>query len=115
MPRPSAQKDREAYNAYMRDYMRERYRKNTEWVRAFKVEQGCADCGFDGHHAGLEFDHREDRQGANTWVARLMGKSLNRIKEEIAKCDVVCGTCHNIRTFERLQARLASVAEGIST
>lgn len=99
-------KDKEAYNVYMREYMRERYRKNTEWMRQYKLDQGCADCGYNAHHAGLEFDHRDGVDNQNNRVARLMGKSINRIKEEIAKCDVVCGTCHRIRTFERLQKKL---------
>jgi hypothetical protein len=82
-------------------YMRSRYQENALWMRQYKIEQGCKDCGYNKHHAGLEFDHREPRVGRT--VAGLMGKSLNRIKEEIAKCDVVCGICHRIRTWNRLQ------------
>ncbi len=80
-------------------------------MREYKLSQGCADCQYNKHHAGLEFDHREGRESRYYTIAALMGKSINRIKAEIAKCDVVCGTCHNIRTFERLQLKLASVAE----
>jgi hypothetical protein len=98
----------EEYRAYMRDYMRKRYEKNAEWVRAYKVEQGCRDCGYNAHHAGLEFDHRDGRDNDPKnmlTVAKLMGKSIKRIQEEISKCDVVCGTCHGIRTWDRLQAK----------
>ncbi|QDK02990.1 HNH endonuclease [Streptomyces phage Braelyn] len=96
-----------ATKEYMAAYMRERYRKNAEIVRAYKVEKGCADCGYNAHHAGLEFDHIVPRNissgSAKGTVASLMGKSIKRIMEEIEKCDVVCGTCHNIRTWERKQ------------
>lgn len=92
------------YRAYMAAYMRERYRKNAEWMRQYKVEQGCKDCGYNAHHAGLEFDHVDPRNGDKSLtVAGLMGKSIKRIQEEIAKCEVVCGTCHNIRTWNRKQ------------
>lgn len=85
-----------------REYMRTRYARNAEIVRSFKVEKGCADCGYNSHHAGLEFDHREGRRGGRT-VAGVMGRSIKQIMEEIEKCDVVCGTCHNIRTWNRKQ------------
>lgn len=86
----------------MREYMREQYDRDVEWVRQLKVELGCMDCGYNTHHAGLEFDHREGRlTGQEYSVSRIMGRGRKRIQEEIDKCDVVCGTCHNIRTWER--------------
>jgi hypothetical protein len=92
---------------YKAAYMRARYRENAEWVRQYKVGQGCADCGYREHHAGLEFDHLEARNGDQSrTIAALMGKSINRIKAEIAKCEVVCGTCHRIRTWNRLQNQI---------
>jgi len=93
------------YNEDMAKYMRERYAKNAEIVRQIKLDSGCIDCGYSDHHAGLEFDHIEGRKGGET-VAKLMGKSIKRILEEIDKCDVVCGTCHNIRTWNRRQTGL---------
>lgn len=97
-------KDKEQYNAYMREYMKKRYEKNVAWMREYKIQQGCADCGWNKHHAGLEFDHLESRHSDDSvTVARLMGKSIKRIQAEIAKCEVVCGTCHNMRTWNRRQ------------
>lgn len=95
---------KEEFSARAAAYMRERYRKNAEWMRNFKTSAGCADCGYNAHHAGLQFDHLEARNGDKSLtVAALMGKSLKRIQEEIAKCEVVCGTCHGIRTWNRRQ------------
>jgi hypothetical protein len=70
------------------------------WVRAYKIEKGCADCGYNEHWAALDFDHlpgtlkvADIRSGASFgWVALL---------EEIMKCDVVCANCHRVRTVER--------------
>jgi len=100
---PTGRRDTDEYRAYMAEYMRKRYQRNVEIVRKLKVERGCADCGYNAHHAGLEFDHREPGRKDRETVAALMGKGINRIMAEIDKCDVVCGTCHNVRTFERLQ------------
>lgn len=81
------------------EWFRQRYARNLEYVQNYKIEKGCADCGYNTHHAGLEFDHvRPKIRGV---VASQMGKSLKVIMEEIAQCDVVCGTCHGIRTWNR--------------
>lgn len=97
-------KDPELYRAYMRDYMRKQYERNMEWIRQLKVEQGCMDCGYNTHHAGLEFDHRDGRrEGQEFSISQIMSHGKKRIQEEIDKCDIVCGTCHNIRTWIRRQ------------
>ncbi len=82
-----------------REYDHQRYEENTEFLRVYKVEHGCVDCGYKEHHAGLEFDHILPRKYGT--IAQLMGKSRKRILEEIARCELVCGTCHNIRSWNR--------------
>ena len=99
----------EQYNEYMRNYMKAQYDRNVVIVRTLKTDRGCMDCGYNKHHAGLEFDHREPGRGKKETVAALMGRSIKRIMAEIEKCDVVCGTCHRVRTFERLQASIAEM------
>lgn len=70
-------------------------------VQQYKVEQGCADCGYDSHHAALEFDHLPGVEKTRT-VASLFYCSWERIWAEIAKCEVVCANCHAMRTMQRL-------------
>ena len=70
-----------------------------DFFRAYKVENGCADCGYNKHHAGLEFDHVGDKEFNIAAMARY---SMKRVLAELEKCEVVCGTCHNIRTFNRI-------------
>lgn len=96
-------KDKEAYNTYQREYRKRQYQELVQRVRDHKVEQGCQDCGYNVHHAGLELDHRDGRSDSEVSVSQLFGRGWNRVKEELDKCDVVCGTCHNIRTWERRQ------------
>lgn len=70
-------------------------------IRQYKTKLGCKDCGYNLHHAGLDFDHMPGtRKLAN--VAVLAGKGkIKKTWEEIAKCDVVCKNCHGIRTWNR--------------
>jgi len=64
------------------------------------LKEGCTDCKNTDIRV-LEFDHRPG-------VEKLFDiggdpKGLNKLLEEIAKCDVVCANCHRIRTIERGQ------------
>ena len=90
-----------------KEWFRDRYHCNREWVQQYKLEQGCADCGYAEHHAGLEFDHVKSRLRGT--VSSQVGKSRRVIEEEIARCDVVCGTCHRIRTWNRRQEARSSI------
>jgi thymidine kinase len=87
-------KDKEVH----KQYRQQRYLENQDFIRVYKLEKGCYDCGYKKHHAGLEFDHREDKFRN---VTHMLTYSRSKLLEEIAKCDVVCGTCHNIRTWIR--------------
>ena len=91
--------------AFKTEYDRIRREANIELARAYKLEKGCADCGYNEHHAGLEFDHV---RGKYQNVASMTTGTAERMFNEIAKCDVVCGVCHNIRTFERRMAASAA-------
>jgi hypothetical protein len=62
----------------------------------------CADCGL-ADPAVLEFDHVGPKR---TEVGKLVreGYRLERIKEEIANCELVCANCHRRRTAERCRS-----------
>ena len=75
---------------------------NLAFLIAHKLKVGCADCGYNINHAGLQFDHLpEYEKYAN--VASLTYRSRETLVAEMKKCEVVCGTCHLIRSFERGQ------------
>lgn len=80
--------------------------RNRKALDEYKLQVGCADCGYNKHAAALEFDHLPGTIKSQT-VASLMYRSWQRIDEEIAKCELVCANCHAIRTAER-RLRLAS-------
>jgi hypothetical protein len=62
----------------------------------------CAECGL-ADPAVLEFDHVGPK---NTEVGRLVreGYRLERIKTEVANCELVCANCHRRRTAERCRS-----------
>ena len=77
----------------------QRYQIVQNYLRQYKLDNGCVDCGYKEHHAALEFDHIVGQKEFNVCNA----KSIAQAQKEILKCEVVCSNCHKIRTFERLQ------------
>ena len=56
----------------------------------------CADCGGRFPPEAMDFDHV---RGEKTWsICQMRNYTISRIKEEMAKCDLVCANCHRIRT-----------------
>jgi hypothetical protein len=87
-------KDPEAH----KEYRIRRSQANLKFLREYKVAKGCADCGWNKHHAGLEFDHLSDKFKN---MGEMVRYKTARMMEELSKCEVVCGTCHNLRTWQR--------------
>ena len=63
----------------------------------------CADCGRRFDACAMDFDHRDPASKRYT-VSRMVGKATTEaILEEVAKCDIVCGNCHRLRTWQRAE------------
>ena len=65
----------------------------------------CKDCENRFPPYCMDFDHVRGEKVKG--VADMKGFSLERIMVEAAKCDIVCATCHRIRTHERKQSKVA--------
>lgn len=87
-------------------YCRPSNMKKVLEIRQFKMDSGCADCGYTAHHAALQFDHRPGTTKVFTIGEKVSAYSLAKIYAEIAKCDVVCANCHFIRTFTRVSEKM---------
>jgi hypothetical protein len=72
-----------------------------EFVNREKMKP-CGDCGVQYNPWVMQFDHREPKSKLDT-IANLVGnsRSLEVVKTEIAKCDVVCANCHSERTHRQ--------------
>lgn len=78
-----------------------RYRKNTEFLNEIKMSMGgCADCGYNEHPAALDFDHLPGSVKLFN-IGQEKYRSQKQLREEIAKCELVCANCHRIRTVTR--------------
>jgi hypothetical protein len=75
--------------------------KIKQFIQEYKSNKKCADCGEDYPYWIMEFDHLRDKKFT---IGRYNLKtiSLDVIKEEVLKCDVVCANCHRNRTFNRM-------------
>lgn len=81
--------------------------QTTRWKlsQKFLAEQKlkpCADCGFIPVVPDqMDFDHVRGTKILP--LARLAGRggSIEKIVEEINKCDLVCANCHRLRTYKR--------------
>lgn len=83
-------------------------RKLQNFVRRLR-EQPCTDCMGEYPWYVMEFDHC--RGVKDTDIAKMVHKpvGMERLRREIAKCDLVCANCHRARTYARLgYAEIAS-------
>ncbi len=79
-----------------------KYRNNIrEFLLSFLNQNKCKDCGNCDIRV-LEFDHLpEFIKEYNISDMLRNSLSINLIKQEIKKCEVVCANCHRIRTNQR--------------
>jgi hypothetical protein len=89
---------------YERDRQEKRRETAKEYVDDLKRSTPCADCNRYYEPYQMDFDHiLEDGWFKRRDVAVLVnqGRTLNVIKREIEKCQLVCTNCHRQRTYER--------------
>ncbi len=84
----------------------ERDRNRREAIKQYVQElkkQPCADCGiaYPDCIAIMEFDHVRGKKVASINSLIKQRASLETIKKEIAKCDLVCCLHHRMRTEKR--------------
>jgi hypothetical protein len=100
-----------------REYQRAHYHAHKEMWREKRLrweakirslilatkDRPCADCGGRWEALVMEFDHLPGADKRfNIGDARARKWGWRRLEAEIAKCEVVCPTCHRIRTLRRL-------------
>lgn len=83
---------------YKRQQTRLDAKRHQDWLWSFK-RIPCHDCGKTYPPVIMEFDHVPERGPKLGNITGIRSKEKALI--EIAKCDVVCPTCHRIRTVTR--------------
>ncbi len=114
MPYKDINKRREHHKKYMREiwyplnrikhiqYITNIKKRISKFVLDYKINGKCYDCGLRGvdYPEVLEFDHLRDKE-FNVSEYSYTTSSINKVKKEISKCDLVCANCHRIRTAKR--------------
>jgi hypothetical protein len=60
----------------------------------------CSECGYNKTFAALEF-HHEDPSTKEGIIAHMRNYSLDRLRQEVEKCRILCSCCHK-EEHERL-------------
>lgn len=78
------------------------------WLVEEKKKMSCADCGCNDHRV-LQFHHPNDDKEGN--VGDMISRySLDNVKKEMAKCEILCANCHMIKHYEERNLTLSSSA-----
>lgn len=109
MPWKDKEKQREAirrhYYANRQYYIDKAYKKRDilrRWVYDLKNKTPCTDCGIQYPYYVTDFDHVGEKGVKKNIISKLINSgSTKQVKEEIAKCELVCSNCHRIRTYNR--------------
>ena len=108
MPYKDPQKQKQAQARYFKENQaRLRGSQNVKrnlmrrLTQDIKGSTPCRDCGESFPHYIMEFDHLPQFKKSFN-VSNISGcSSMEALKAEISKCDVVCSNCHAHRTFMR--------------
>lgn len=79
-------------------YFNRSKRKQTAkaWITEYKKTLECKNCGND-NPVVLDFHHRDpSTKEFEISTALRRTQSIDRLKKEIEKCDVLCANCHRI-------------------
>ena len=108
MPYKDKDQQRKAqHESYLRNKAKVRSRSNNmrklnlAYVDMLKQETPCADCGLHYYPCQMDFDHLPQYTKVMDVSQAARHCSLERLKNEIAKCEIVCSNCHRLRTWER--------------
>lgn len=91
--------------------------KMTALVGRWKIRKGCQSptcAGHPKHRAALHLAHITPAMKHHKHSAAIKPWwSKARVKEEIAKCRVLCANCHGIETYEEGHYNLGNKRDGL--
>lgn len=92
------EKYKERHNRYLIERRRNKKLEYDRYIQSLGLK--CKKCG-ENHPAVLDFHHRDPNTKKNT-ISNLKwsGCSLEQLKLEINKCDILCSNCHRILHYE---------------
>lgn len=88
------------YNA---EYQRKLQASIRDFLNEYRISAGCAKCGYNEHHAALQFDHIvPESLGSRKKRRTSLPQSLADAKRFVndSNIQVLCANCHCIKTRE---------------
>ena len=73
-----------------------------EYIQSIKGNTPCTDCKESYPYWVMDFDHITGKKLFNISQYQNKTHTLEMIKKEVSKCEVVCSNCHRNRTHIRL-------------
>lgn len=78
-----------------------RVQEKRDWLAETKTNLSCRICG-ENHPAALDFHHREPGTKESSIARMVTGPfTLDQLKAEVEKCEVLCANCHRIFHWEQ--------------
>ena len=87
---------------YQRNLARRLRKKKALFTQRVKLRYGCSECGYKKCASSLHFDHI-DQKTKTDMVSRLVKKSMERLKNEMRKCRILCANCHGEHTEQQFK------------
>ena len=98
------------YKANKQKYLDRNAERVTEFRAIVSQAKGtyCSDCKRHYHPCQLDFDHVQGVKKFNITSGKS-ATSKTSLLAEIEKCEVVCASCHRLRTYNRGSSNLAGL------
>ena len=92
------EKNKETHKAFVTKRRISNKKIIDKYIRELKESKPCLDCNVKYPYYVMDFDHQRDKIKA---ISKMVSSScsLETIKKEIEKCEIICSNCHRIRTF----------------
>lgn len=91
------QANKKLYKDRATEYNKKIREEIKQYIKEYKEQRSCADCGRKFAHYIMDFDHIGSKK-YNVSDLGFCGSSMETLLDEIAKCEVVCSNCHRERT-----------------
>ena len=90
-----------------REQIKEHNRKYKARIQQYlwdlKSSTPCADCDKQYPYYVMQFDHIDEKTVKGGMGYMWKNKwSMEKVRAEVARCEIVCANCHAQRTFSRL-------------
>lgn len=74
-------------------HVKRRKKAIRRWLHNYKMTLSCSVCK-ESHPATIDFHHKQGNKEKAISQMITDGYSIEKIKEELTKCEVLCSNCH---------------------